>query len=217
MAECEGLALVTLAKTENDQVNKGELARVATGWIHMMNVSHVVTDCGWRIRWGRSRESHVMEPFVLYLDLDIQSSVSVPNLLVGAANVDMGAETALDTKLCLSLIHNLKLCCKAWKTIVDKNVKYNALRLAQYEYAMCPNEVKWVYLPREHNLIRQFQLNLMWFSHSRHVSSKILRRILMSDLRYLSLRKLVALRDELEISFCVVEFYGMIFHSIYPY
>jgi hypothetical protein len=30
MAECEGLALVTLAKMENDQVNKGELARVAT-------------------------------------------------------------------------------------------------------------------------------------------------------------------------------------------
>ena len=31
MAECEGLALVTLAKMEkNDQVNKGELARVVT-------------------------------------------------------------------------------------------------------------------------------------------------------------------------------------------
>jgi hypothetical protein len=31
MAECEGLALVTLAKTrKNDQINKGELARVVT-------------------------------------------------------------------------------------------------------------------------------------------------------------------------------------------
>jgi hypothetical protein len=30
MAECDGLAIVTFAKTENDQVNKGELARVAT-------------------------------------------------------------------------------------------------------------------------------------------------------------------------------------------
>jgi hypothetical protein len=30
MAECKGLALVTLAKLENDQVNLGELARVGT-------------------------------------------------------------------------------------------------------------------------------------------------------------------------------------------
>jgi hypothetical protein len=30
MAECEGLALITLAKMENDQVNKRELVRVAT-------------------------------------------------------------------------------------------------------------------------------------------------------------------------------------------
>jgi hypothetical protein len=39
---------------------------------------------------GKSRESHIMEPLVLYLDLDVQLSVLVPNLLVGAANVDMG-------------------------------------------------------------------------------------------------------------------------------
>jgi hypothetical protein len=38
MAECEGLALVTLAKMENDQVNKGELARVAT--LLDLDVSH---------------------------------------------------------------------------------------------------------------------------------------------------------------------------------
>jgi hypothetical protein len=30
MAECEGLALVTLVKMENDQVKKGEVARVTT-------------------------------------------------------------------------------------------------------------------------------------------------------------------------------------------
>jgi hypothetical protein len=30
MAECKGLALVTLSKIKNDQVNEGELARVAT-------------------------------------------------------------------------------------------------------------------------------------------------------------------------------------------
>jgi hypothetical protein len=46
---------------------------------------------------GRSRESHVMDPLVLYLDLDVQFSVLVPNLLVVAANVDTGRETILDT------------------------------------------------------------------------------------------------------------------------
>ena len=35
--------------------------------------------------------------------------------------------------------------------IVDKSVEYNALCLAQYEYAMCPNDVIRVCLPCEHN------------------------------------------------------------------
>jgi hypothetical protein len=74
--------------------------------------------------WGRSRQSHMMEPLVLYLDLDVQLRVFVPNLLVGAAKVDMGAETTLNTQLCLLLIHSLRLFCKAWKTIVDKNAVY---------------------------------------------------------------------------------------------
>ena len=103
-----------------------------------------------------------MEPLVLYLDKDVQLTVFVPNLLVGAAKVDMGAEMALDTQLRLLLIHSLRLSCKAWKTIVDKSAEFNALRLAQYEYAMGPNAVIRVCLPREHNLITQFQLNLMW-------------------------------------------------------
>jgi hypothetical protein len=47
--------------------------------------------------WGRSHQSPVMEPLVFYLDLDVQLKVLVPDLLVGAAKVDMGAETALDT------------------------------------------------------------------------------------------------------------------------
>jgi hypothetical protein len=88
-----------------------------------------------------------MEPLVLYLDLDVQLKIFVPNLLVGDAKVDMGPHTALDTQLCLLLIHSLRLSYKAWKTIVDKSVEYNALRLAQYEYAMCPNDVKRVCLP----------------------------------------------------------------------
>jgi hypothetical protein len=59
----------------------------------------------------------------------------------------------------LSLIHDLRLCCKAWKTIVDKDVEYNALRLAQHEYSMGLNGVPRVCLIREHNLIHQFQIN----------------------------------------------------------
>jgi hypothetical protein len=39
----------------------------------------------------------------------------------------------------------------------------------------------------------------------------------MSDLGDLSLQKLVALRDELEMSFSAVEFYGMSFHPRAPY
>jgi hypothetical protein len=74
-----------------------------------------------------------MEPCVLYLDLDVQLTIFVPNLLVGATKVDMDAETALDIQLRLLLIHSLRLSCKAWKTIVDKSAKCNALRLAQYE------------------------------------------------------------------------------------
>ena len=45
----------------------------------------------------------MMEPLVLYLDQDIQLKVFVPNLLVGAAKVNMGAKMALDTQLCLLL------------------------------------------------------------------------------------------------------------------
>ena len=104
-----------------------------------------------------------MEPLVLYLDKDVQLRVFVWNLLVGATKVDMGAETALDTQLRLLLIHILRLSCKAWKTIVDKSAEFNALRLAQYKYAMGPNAVKKVCLPREHNFITQFQQNSMWF------------------------------------------------------
>ena len=166
--------------------------------------------------WGRSSTFHVMESLVLYLDLDAQP-VLVPNLLVGAAKDDVGVVLTLDIKRRLMLIRKLRLCCKAYKTIVDKSAEYNALRLAQYEYAMCPKEVKWACFPREHSLISQFHLNLMWFSRSRHVSTKLPRRICMSDLEDLSLPNLTTLRNELEMCWCAVEFYGMIFESFYPY
>ena len=167
--------------------------------------------------WGRSRGFHVMEPLVLYLDLDVQLSILVSNLLVGATKDDMGAESALDTKRRLLLIRKLRLCCKAWKTIVDKSAEYNALHLAQYEYAMCPKEVKWACFPREHSLISQFHLNLMWFSCSRHVNTQLPWRIRMLDLEDLSFPKLARLRNELEMCWCAVEFYGTIFETFYPY
>jgi hypothetical protein len=160
------------------------------GWIHMMIVSHYVIDWGWRIRLGKialiPRDGATC--IVSRPRCTIENLCS--KLVGGCRNVDMGAETALDSQLRLLLIHSLRLYCKAWKTIVDRNAEYNALCLAQYEYAMCSNDVIRVCLPRKHNLITQFQHNLMWFSHSRHVSSNISRRILMSDLGDLSLRKL---------------------------
>ena len=150
-----------------------------------------------------------MEPLVLYMNQDIQ------NLLVGVAKVEMGAKKALDIQLRLLLIHNLRLSCKAWKTIVNKITEHNALRLAQYEYVRSLKDVIRVCLPRGHNLITQFQHNLMWFSCNRHVSSKFLRKILMSDLGDLSLQKSAKLRDELEMSLCAVEFYGMSFIQVH--
>ena len=93
---------------------------------------------------------------MLYLDLDVQLSVLVPNILVGAANDYTGRDAVLDTQRCLSLIHDLKLCCKAWKTI-DKNVEYNALRLAQHEYCMGPNALPMVYLSCKHNSSNYFK------------------------------------------------------------
>jgi hypothetical protein len=160
---------------------------------------------------GRSPAFHVMEPLVLYLDLDVQLSVLVPNLLVGAANDYKGWETILDTKCRLLLIGKLWLCCKAWKTIVDRSVEYNPLRLAQHDYSMCPNALLRLCLPHEHNLVKFFQLNFMLFSLSRHVTSKISKRIIMSDLRDLSLRYLAKLRNESEGCCGAVEIYGMIF------
>jgi hypothetical protein len=100
---------------------------------------------------------------------------------------------------------------------VDKSVEYNALHLVQHEYVMGPNGVRRVCLSREHNLIAQFQMNLMWFSQSRHISSRISWRIFMSDLGDLSLHKLAKLRDELEMCWCAVKIYGMIFEPFYPY
>ena len=82
---------------------------------------------------------------------------------------------------------------------------------------MGPNALPMLCLPRKHNLVKLFQLNFMLFSQSRHATSTISRRILMSDLKDLSLRSLAKLRSELEGCWGAVEIYGMIFESFYPY
>ena len=180
--------------------------------IHMMSVSHYVTDWGWWIRLGKiaSIPRDGANCIVSRPKCTIDSLCS--KLVGGCRKGGYGCRDGIGHPTLFVLIHSLRLYCKAWKTTVDKSAEYNALHLAQYEYVMYLNDDRRVCLSREHNLVTQFQQNLMWFSHSRHVSSRISRRIFMSDLGDLLLRKLAKLRDELEMSFYAVEFYDMSFH-----
>jgi hypothetical protein len=165
---------------------------------------------------AKTRRFVVIVPHVLQLDLDVQLSILVPNLVLGAAKYLIGRERAFETKRRLVLIGKLRLCCKAWKMIVDSTVEYNALRLAAHVYSMGPNGIPELCLPREHNLVKLFKLNFMLFSESRHVTSRISQRILRSDLGDLSLRSLAKLRTELEGCYGAVKIYGMFFGSFYP-
>jgi hypothetical protein len=96
-------------------------------------------------------------------------------------------------------------------------VEYNVLRLETHEYSMGPHAFPELCLSREHNLVKLFKLNFMLFSKSRHITLKISKRILRSDLGDLSLRSLIKLRTELEGCYGATEFYGMFFGSFYPY
>jgi hypothetical protein len=156
-------------------------------------------------------------PHVLELDLDVQLSVLVPNLVLGAAKDLIGWERAFETKRHLVLIGKLRICCKAWKSIVDSTVECNALRLAVHEFRMGPHGIPELCLPREHNLVKLFKLNFMLFSQSRHVTSRISQRILRSEVRHLSLRSLAKLRTELEACYGAENIYGMFFEPFYPY
>ena len=109
-------------------------------------------------------------------------------------------EKAFETKRRLVLIGKLRICCKAWKRIVDSTVAYNALRLAAHEYSMGPHGIPELCLPREHNLVKLFKMNFMLFSQRWHVTFLISKRILRSDLGDLSLRSLAKLRNELELN-----------------
>jgi hypothetical protein len=158
-----------------------------------------------------------MEAFVLDLDQNAQLEVLVPNLLVGATKVNLGAETAADTLLRLQAMHKMRLCCKTWKAVVDKSTEYNALRLAEYECARWPYDWRRRFMTREYNIVTQFQENMMWFSKSRHVSTRVSKKILRARLEDLTLPELDGLREALEMSFYAVEFYGMSFHRTAPY
>jgi hypothetical protein len=112
-----------------------------------------------------------MEPLVLDLDQNAQLDVLVPNLLVGAAKVNLGAETARNTLIRLQTMHKMRLACKTWKTVVDRSTEYNALSLAEYDCIMWPNDWRRRFMTREYNIVTQFQENMKWFSKSRHVTT----------------------------------------------
>jgi hypothetical protein len=147
----------------------------------------------------------------------VQLSVLVPTLVLGVAKDLIGWERAFEIKRRLVLIGKLKLCCKAWKRIVDSTVEYNALRLAAHEYSMGKHGIPQLCLSREHNLVKLFKLNFILFSESRHVTSRIFQRILRSELGDLFLRSLAKLRTELEGCYGAVKIYGMFFGLFYPY
>ena len=65
----------------------------------------------------------------------------------------------------------------------------------------------------EYNIVTQFQENMKWFSKSRHVTTRVSRRILQAGLEELTLLELDGLREALEASFHAVEFYDMRFHT----
>ena len=113
----------------------------------------------------RYSQSQTMSALKLDLDEDVQLEVLVPNMLVRASTLDLGVESTTTTLLRLHAMHNMRLSCKAWKMVVDKNTEYNALRLAEYECAILPNASRRRLLTREHYIVTQFQEN-MWFSKS---------------------------------------------------
>ena len=65
--------------------------------------------------WGnaKTRKFVVIVPHVLQLDVNVQLSVQVPNLVLGATKDFIGRERAFETKRRLVLIGKLRLCCKA--------------------------------------------------------------------------------------------------------
>jgi len=57
---------------------------------------------------AKTCKCHVIMPHVLHLDVDVQLSVLVPNLVLGAAKYYNGRERAFETKRRLLVIDKLK-------------------------------------------------------------------------------------------------------------
>ena len=154
---------------------------------------------------------------VLYLNEQLQLEVLVPNILVGAANVDLCGQSSRINLIQLRTIHTLRVVCKAWKSVVDKSTEYNALRMAEYNYAIYPYQKTIRFMSIENNIVDLFQENMKCFTKSRHVSTTLSREILRARLEDLTLLQLDRLREKLELSYYAVELYGMIFHATAPY
>ena len=131
---------------------------------------------------------------VLYLDEQVQQEVLVPNILVGAANVDLCGQSSRMTLIRLRTIPTLRLVCKAWKFVVDQSTEYNALRLAEYNYAIYPYQKTIRFMFIENNIVDLFQENMKHFTKSRHVSTRLPRKILRARLEDLTLEQLDRLR-----------------------
>lgn len=151
------------------------------------------------------------------LEGNAQLEVLVPNLLVGCSQVELGAETLAEILHRLQAMHTMRLTCRSWKAVVDRSTEYNALRLAEYDCAMWPNDWRRMYSPCEYNIVTQFQENMVWFSMSRHLTTRVFRRILQTRLEDLTLLELDGLREALEMSFHAVELYSVSFQPTAPY
>ena len=88
--------------------------------------------------WGGLGSERTMPRTVLFLDKQVQLEVLVPNILVGAANLDFCGQSSRMNLIQLRTIHTLRLVCEAWKYVVDQSTEYNAFSLAEYNYAIYP-------------------------------------------------------------------------------
>ena len=154
---------------------------------------------------------------ILYLEKQVQLKVLVSNILVGNADFDLCGQSSRITLIRLRTIHTLRLVCKAWKYVVEKNIEYNASRLAEYNYTIYPYQKTIRFMFIENNIVDLFQENMKSFTKSRHVSTRFPRKILRARLEDLTLDQLDRLTEELESCFSVVEIYGMVFHPTAPY
>ena len=159
-----------------------------------------------------------MPLLVLYLDEQIQLEVLVPNILVCTTNVDLCGKSSKIILLRLRTIHTMRLVCKTWKLVVDQNIEYNVLRVAEYNYWIQHYQKTMRFMSIENNIVEfVFQENMKCFTKSRHGSINLSRKIFRVRLEELTWPQLDRLKETLEMLFYAVELYGMMFHAIAPY